>query len=41
VRGEAAQRVHAGTPVQIELWGRAIGATAWDEAVGRVVSNGR
>jgi len=30
VRGEAAQRVHQGTPVQIDLWGRAVGARAWD-----------
>jgi heterotetrameric sarcosine oxidase gamma subunit len=30
VRGEAARRVHAGTPVQIELWGEPVAATAWD-----------
>jgi 4-methylaminobutanoate oxidase (formaldehyde-forming) len=30
VRGEAAQRVHQGTPVQIDLWGQAVGARAWD-----------
>ena len=30
VRGAAAQRVHAGTPMQIELWGERIAATAWD-----------
>jgi len=30
VRGEAAQRVHAGTPVQVDLWGEAVDATAWD-----------
>jgi glycine cleavage system aminomethyltransferase T len=39
VRGASAQRVHAGTPVQVDLWGRAITATAWDEAVGRLVAN--
>jgi glycine cleavage system aminomethyltransferase T len=41
VRGEATQRVHAGTPVQIELWGQVIGATAWDEPIARLMSNGR
>ena len=30
VRGDAAQRVHAGTPVQIDLWGEPVAATAWD-----------
>jgi glycine cleavage system aminomethyltransferase T/glycine/D-amino acid oxidase-like deaminating enzyme len=30
VRGDAAQRAHAGTPVAIDLWGEAVGATAWD-----------
>ena len=30
VRGEAAQRVHEGTPVLIDLWGRAVAAKAWD-----------
>ncbi|MEP6875435.1 MAG: glycine cleavage T C-terminal barrel domain-containing protein, partial [Burkholderiales bacterium] len=30
VRGEAAQRPHIGTPVQIDLWGETIPATAWD-----------
>jgi len=30
VRDQAAQRVHAGTPVQIDLWGEAVAATAWD-----------
>lgn len=30
VRGEAAQRMHDGTPVQIDLWGAAVAATAWD-----------
>ena len=30
VRGDAAQRAHAGTPVAIDLWGEAIAATAWD-----------
>jgi glycine cleavage system aminomethyltransferase T/glycine/D-amino acid oxidase-like deaminating enzyme len=33
VRGAAAQAVHRGTPVQIDLWGDAVGATAWDDAV--------
>ncbi|HET9207602.1 MAG TPA: glycine cleavage T C-terminal barrel domain-containing protein, partial [Burkholderiaceae bacterium] len=32
VRGAAARHVHAGTPVQIDLWGEAVGATAWDDA---------
>jgi len=30
VRGDAAQRVYAGTPVAIDLWGEATDATAWD-----------
>jgi 4-methylaminobutanoate oxidase (formaldehyde-forming) len=30
VRGEAARRPHAGTRAQVDLWGEAIGATAWD-----------
>ena len=30
VRGDAAQQVHAGTPVQIDLWGEPVAATAWD-----------
>jgi 4-methylaminobutanoate oxidase (formaldehyde-forming) len=30
VRGAAAQRVHQGTPVRIELWGERVAATAWD-----------
>ncbi len=30
VRGAAAQAVHAGTPVSIELWGEPVAATAWD-----------
>jgi len=30
VRGDAAQRAHAGTPVAIDLWGEAVSATAWD-----------
>ena len=33
VRGAAALEVHRGTPVQIDLWGEAVRATAWDEAV--------
>ena len=33
VRGEAATREHHGTPATIDLWGEAIAATAWDEAV--------
>jgi glycine cleavage system aminomethyltransferase T/glycine/D-amino acid oxidase-like deaminating enzyme len=32
VRGPAALQVHAGTPVQIDLWGEAVSATAWDDA---------
>ena len=30
VRGDAAQRVHTGTPVEIDLWGETIPATGWD-----------
>ncbi|MEQ1804484.1 MAG: FAD-dependent oxidoreductase, partial [Burkholderiaceae bacterium] len=30
VRGAAAQAVHHGTPVQIDLWGEPLAATAWD-----------
>jgi len=30
VRGDAAGRVHQGSPVRIDLWGQAVGATAWD-----------
>jgi len=30
VRGALANQPHAGTPVQIDLWGRAVPATAWD-----------
>jgi 4-methylaminobutanoate oxidase (formaldehyde-forming) len=30
VRGDAAQRVHTGTPVHIDLWGEPVSATAWD-----------
>jgi 4-methylaminobutanoate oxidase (formaldehyde-forming) len=29
VRGEAAQHAHAGTPAALDLWGRAVPATAW------------
>lgn len=29
-RGPAARRQHAGTPVELELWGRKVPATAWD-----------
>jgi 4-methylaminobutanoate oxidase (formaldehyde-forming) len=32
VRGGAAQRAHAGTPVDIDLWGQTVAATAWDDA---------
>jgi 4-methylaminobutanoate oxidase (formaldehyde-forming) len=31
VRGAAAQRVHHGTPVVIDLWGEPTAATAWDD----------
>jgi glycine cleavage system aminomethyltransferase T len=31
VRGLAAQQPHRGTSMQIELWGQAVPATAWDE----------
>jgi 4-methylaminobutanoate oxidase (formaldehyde-forming) len=34
LRGSAAQRVHRGTPVTIDLWGERLAAAAWDEAVG-------
>jgi 4-methylaminobutanoate oxidase (formaldehyde-forming) len=30
LRGDAAQRAHAGTPVEVDLWGEAVAATAWD-----------
>ncbi len=30
VRGAAAQRAHAGTPVAIDLWGEEVAATTWD-----------
>ena len=30
VRGDAAQQPHAGTPLQIDLWGEPIPAAAWD-----------
>jgi len=30
LRGDAAARPHAGTPVEIDLWGEPIAATAWD-----------
>jgi 4-methylaminobutanoate oxidase (formaldehyde-forming) len=33
VRGAAAQVLHRGTPVRIDLWGEAVAATAWDESV--------
>jgi 4-methylaminobutanoate oxidase (formaldehyde-forming) len=33
LRGAAANRVHAGTPVTVDLWGETVRATAWDEAV--------
>ena len=31
VRGDAAQQVHKGTAVAIDLWGEPVGATAWDQ----------
>ena len=34
VRGSAAQEVHEGTPVQIDLWGEPMAATAWDDKRG-------
>ena len=37
VRGPAAQRAHAGTPVTIDLWGRRVAATAWDRWQGECV----
>jgi glycine cleavage system aminomethyltransferase T/glycine/D-amino acid oxidase-like deaminating enzyme len=33
VRGAAANAVHRGTPVLIDVWGEGVPATAWDEAV--------
>ena len=33
VRGPAAQAVHTGTPVQIDLWGQPVAARAWDRWV--------
>ena len=33
VRGAAAQMRHEGTPVQIDLWGEGVAATAWDDSV--------
>ncbi|MCB2019187.1 MAG: GcvT family protein [Burkholderiaceae bacterium] len=30
LRGAAANRVHAGTPISIDLWGEPVAATAWD-----------
>lgn len=33
VRGAAALRAHAGTPVTIDLWGEPAGATAWERPV--------
>ena len=33
VRGDMALQAHAGTPVSVDLWGRAVGATAWDRWV--------
>jgi glycine cleavage system aminomethyltransferase T/glycine/D-amino acid oxidase-like deaminating enzyme len=34
VRGAAARQVHRGTPVQIDLWGEPVAATAWDDLSG-------
>ena len=36
VRGDAAQRVHRGTPVVIDLWGEPMAATAWDLVIRRI-----
>ena len=33
VRGAAAQAVHRGTTVLIDLWGEPVAATAWDDSV--------
>jgi len=30
LRGDAAHAVHAGTPIEVDLWGEAIAAKAWD-----------
>jgi glycine cleavage system aminomethyltransferase T len=38
VRGAAAARAHAGTPVTLEVWGEPVAARAWDDmaaALGR------
>ena len=35
LRGPAAARVHQGTPVEIDLWGEPVAATAWDRWPGR------
>ena len=39
VRGAAAQLVHAGTPVLIDLWGQLRRATAWDDPAMSVAMN--
>jgi 4-methylaminobutanoate oxidase (formaldehyde-forming) len=36
VRGDAAQRGHAGTPCEIEVWGEPAAATAWDDMAAAV-----
>ncbi len=33
LRGDAANRAHAGTPVTIDLFGEVVTATAWNESV--------
>ena len=30
LRGDAAQAAHAGTPIDVDLWGEPVAATAWD-----------
>jgi 4-methylaminobutanoate oxidase (formaldehyde-forming) len=31
LRGAAAQLVHAGTPVSVDVWGEPVTGTAWDD----------
>ncbi len=38
VRGDAAQRAHQGTPMQIDLWGEPVAVRAWDVWLPRTAS---
>ncbi len=40
LRGDAAQRVHAGTPVELQIWGERVAATAWDKLPAAVPTAG-